>query len=299
MRWRKLGLVFSAREQSEWMVSHAANPVAERRGGDEFRVYFGCRDRRNRSHVAYVDLELADAVRVLRVSREPVLSPGPPGTFDDSGTSMGCLVTTGSRRYLFFLGWNLGVSVPWRNSIGVAVSEGPGKAFIRCSPGPIMDRCTVDPYTLTYPCVLREGRTWKMWYGSCTGWGPDDADLRHVIKYAESDDGISWRRDGTVALELSGSEENTVIRPWVVKEGQLFRMWFCHRGKSYRLGYAESTDGIHWVRQDEKVGLEISPEGWDAEMMAYPCTFEHRGRYYLLYNGNAYGRAGFGVAVAG
>ena len=51
MHWRKLGMVFRGAGQYPWMASHAANPVAESRGGDVYRVYFSCRDRDNRSHV--------------------------------------------------------------------------------------------------------------------------------------------------------------------------------------------------------------------------------------------------------
>ena len=41
----------------------------------------------------------------------------------------------------------------------------------------------------------------------------------------------------------------------------------------------------------------MSAEGWDSEMICYPYVFEHRGRFFMLYNGNGYGKTGFGVAV--
>ncbi len=298
MPGRKLGVVFRSVGQYPWMASHAANPVAEPRGGDVYRVYFGCRDRDNRSHVAFVDVELGDRVRVLDVAREPALTPGAAGTFDDSGTSMGCLVRDGSRTFLYYLGWNLGVTVPWRNSVGLAVREGDDGPFVKHSPAPIVDRAHVDPYTLSYPCVLRDGRRWKMWYGSNLAWGKHETDMFHVIKYAESDDGIHWRREGVVAIDLNLPTEYALCRPWVVKDGLSYRMWFCYRGTAYRLGYAESDDGIHWTRRPELVGLDVSAEGWDSEMVAYASLCRHCGRDYLFYNGNRYGLTGFGVAVA-
>jgi hypothetical protein len=76
-------------------------------------------------------------------------------------------------------------------------------------------------------------------------------------------------------------------------------MWYCyavgHGG--YRIGYAESDDGINWQRKDDKVGIDVSDEGWDSEMVAYPYVFEHDGEKYMLYNGNGYGETGFGYAV--
>jgi hypothetical protein len=297
MRWHKMGLVFGPDGRHDWMVSHAANPVAEHLHDDVFRIYFGCRDAKNRSHIGSADVELGASARLVAVADEPVLSPGPLGTFDDSGTSMGCLVPDGPRTWLFYLGWNLGVTVPWRNSIGLAVRDGLGQPFVKRSLAPLLDRCDADPYTLSYPCVLRDGPRWRMWYGSNLSWGATETDMNHVIKYAESDDGLSWRRDGTVALGLCSPEEFAVCRPWVIQDGAVYRMWYCHRGCSYRLGYAESQDGLRWHRRSEVIGIDVSPDGWDAEMIAYPSVGVHRGRSYLFYNGNRYGRAGFGVAV--
>ncbi len=297
MTWRKLGLVFAANGQREWMVSHAANPVAEHLAGDEFRVYFGCRDRLNRTHIGYVDVELRPQVRVLGVADEPVVAPGPLGGFDDSGASMGWLIHAGEATYLYYLGWNLGVTVPWRNSIGLAVRARPGEPFVKHSPAPLLDRCAADPYTLSYPCVLREGARWRMWYGSNLRWGRQETDMDHVIKYAESADGIHWERQGVIALDLQPPEEYAVCRPCVVKDGGVYRMWYCHRGAAYRLGYAESADGIHWHRRPDEVGIDVSPSGWDSEMQAYPYVFTHGGQRYLLYNGNRYGLTGFGIAI--
>jgi hypothetical protein len=280
------------------MISHAANPIAEPISDDRARVYFGCRDSGNRTHVSFVDMVLADPPRVLAVSNEPVLGPGPAGLFDDSGTSPGCLVRHGIRRYLYYVGWNLGVTVPWRNSIGLAISAAPGEPFLKVSQAPILDRSEEDPYCLSYPWVLRDEGRWRMWYGSNLSWGTRETDMRHVLKYAESDDGIHWRRTGRVVLGLAGEDEYALCRPCVRRAGADYQMWFCHRGSSYRIGLAESADGLAWTRRPGAAGIDVTPGAWDSDMLAYPCVFDHGGRTYLLYNGNGYGRDGFGLAVA-
>lgn len=298
MKWRKRGLVFCPNGEHPWMVSHASNPVAEPRGGNELRVYFSCRDKDNRAHIAFLDIAVnGDKIDVVRVADEPVLAPGPRGTFDDSGTSMACLVCNGDRTLLYYLGWNLGVTVPWRNSIGLAVRTGADGAFTRVSPAPIVDRSAEDPFTLSYPCVLKNGDTWRMWYGSNLSWGETERDMNHVIKYAESDDGIHWRRDGAVALGFHAPDEFAICRPWVVPERRGYRMWFCHRGAAYRIGTAESMDGITWRHSADPPFPDVSITGWDSEMVCYPSLCEHQGRRYLFYNGNRYGLTGFGVAV--
>ena len=231
------------------------------------------------------------------MAREPVVAPGAPGLFDDSGASMGCLVRDGERMLLFYVGWNLGVTVPWRNSIGLAVRDGRDGPFVKASAAPVLDRSAEDPYTLSYPHILRENGVWRMWYGSNLIWGPSPADMRHVIKYAESEDGLRWERRGRTAVGLQGADETAVCRPWVMKDAGRHRMWFCGRGEVYRLGRADSPDGVTWTRDPAGAGLDVSPDGWDSEMIAYPSLFEHRGRRYLLYNGNRYGQTGFGLAV--
>jgi hypothetical protein len=149
--------------------------------------------------------------------------------------------------------------------------------------------------------MIDEG-IWKMWYLSCTGWDKVDGKARHSyhIRYAESDDGLSWQRSGRVCIDYQSKEEYAISRPSVLRDGDLYRMWYSYRGSSrasgYRIGYAESDDGVDWVRKDEEAGIDVSPEGWDSEMIEYPCVFDHFGSRYMLYNGNGYGATGIGLA---
>lgn len=279
------------------MQSHAANPVPEDRGNGMVRIYFSTRDTLQRSSIAWIEIDMKDPARVTRVADTPILTPGLIGSFDDSGCSMGCIVRSGTRRLLYYMGWNLGVTVPWRNSIGLAISDGEDSPFERASIAPIMDRCTADPYTISYPCVIGGGNKWRMWYGSNLSWGASDADMDHMIKYAESDDGIEWRRDGKVVLGSDSPEEYAFARPWVTRDHYLYRMWYAFRGSAYRIGYAESVDGISWTRRDVEAGLDVSLDGWDSLSIEYPSVFDHEGRRYMLYCGNGYGKTGFGLAI--
>jgi len=74
-------------------------------------------------------------------------------------------------------------------------------------------------------------------------------------------------------------------------------MWYSYRGSKYRIGYAESKDGISWIRKDSEVGIDVSSSGWDSDMIEYPHVFDHGGQLYMLYNGNGYGKTGIGLAV--
>ena len=117
------------------------------------------------------------------------------------------------------------------------------------------------------------------------------------IKYAESGDGIHWMRKGIVCIDFKYRGETRIGRPCVIREDEIYKMWYCCAIDTYRIGYAESGDGIHWVRKDEEVGIDVSESGWDSEMICYPFVFEHKGQKYLLYNGDGYGKTGLGYAI--
>ena len=104
--------------------------------------------------------------------------------------------------------------------------------------------------------------------------------------------------EGRVCLDLATDDEYGFGRPFVLKDEGMFKMWYSirSRSKGYRLGYAESADGTHWLRKDEQVGLDVSSEGWDSEMICFGCVQPTRYGTYLFYNGNNYGETGFGVA---
>jgi predicted GH43/DUF377 family glycosyl hydrolase len=297
MKWIKMGRIFSPDGNFPWMQSHAANPVAEYLSEDIFRIYFSCRDKHNRSSIGFIEFDINKPDHVLRVSNRPILEPGEPGLFDDSGASIGCLVFCNNKAFLYYTGWNLGVTVPWRNSIGLAIKNNSDKIFQKYSRVPIVDRSEVDPFSVSYPWVIQDGSVWKMWYGSNLRWGTEHQDMNHVIKYAESSDGIHWDRQGKIAIPLQITGEWGISKPCVIRDNDVYRMWYSYRGESYRIGYAESGDGIRWVRKDDEVGIDVSKSGWDSEMIEYPFVFDHDGERYMLYNGNGYGKSGIGLAV--
>ena len=65
----------------------------------------------------------------------------------------------------------------------------------------------------------------------------------------------------------------------------------------YKIGLATSVDGKVWDKKYDETGIDLSAEGWDSQMMAYPHVLKHDGVFYMLYNGNGFGRDGFGYAV--
>jgi hypothetical protein len=296
MRWSKRGVVVPAPPPLPWASSHAALPVVTTAGGT-LRLFCSSRDSEGRAHVAAgsLDLERGDATFEERAA----ITIGPLGAFDDHGVTSACVAQDGDRMLQYYTGWSLGVTVPFYLSIGCAVSQDGGRTFDKVSPAPVVGRSSVDPFLTASPSVLVESGVWRMWYVSGTDWRLEAGVPRHRynIKYAESSDGIAWRATGRVCIDYRDPSETSIARPCVVRDRDLYRMWFCSRGSAYRIGYAESPDGLTWARLDGDAGIEPSAHGWDSEMQAYPFVFDHAGQRHMLYNGNGYGATGIGHAV--
>jgi predicted GH43/DUF377 family glycosyl hydrolase len=301
--WEKLGHLFVPDGSVPWMRTHAAVPFAERLDRTRYKIYFSARNGENRAQIGWIIVDIDNPSKILAMSHDPVLPLPGTGFFDEDGV-MGCqVIEVGGRKHLYYIGWNRGVSVPMRNAIGLAVSEDGGETFRRYAPGPIMDRDIHDACFVSAMCVAPHDGAYGMWYQSCFEWrdtsnGPQH---RYNIKYAHSRDGITWHREGVAAIDFRYPNEYAITVPRVLSYEGGFVMWYAFRGgpaaETYRIGFARSVDGRQWRRLDEEVDLPASGSGWDSEMICYPFLFEHEGILYMLYNGNGYGRTGFGLAA--
>jgi len=300
MKWTKQGLVFKVSGEKTWMQSHAVVPFAEHLQDDLFRIYFSTRDGNNKSNLGYIEIDISNPNKILKMTSNAILTPGDLGTFDDSGAMGSCIVNFKDSKYLYYQGWNLGVTVPYRNSIGLAISKDKGKNFKKFSIGPILERNYLEPHFVGTPFVLIEDMNWKMWYLSCVKWELRNGKPNpyYHIKFSKSKDGVNWERKGDICIDFKNDKEWAIARPCVQHTGNTFKMWYSYRGeKPYRIGYAESKNGINWERMDDEIGIDVSESGWDSEMIEYPFVFEHKGTTYMLYNGNSYGKTGFGLAI--
>jgi hypothetical protein len=297
--WKKLGRIFEPKGQADWIQKYAWVPTAECRGGDIYRIYFGGRNKDNLSQTGYIEIDIYKPSEILKLTERPVLALGKLGAFDDSLVLPSWIVDRDEKKYMYYIGWMQGRRVPYYAGLGLAVSLDGGESFVRCSAGPLIPRDSVDPYMTASACVLYDEGRWRMWYLSNTIWRLVDGEPlpRYHLRYAESVDGFSWDRKGIVAIDFKSDDEFTIARPCVIRDGDIYKMWYCFRGAAYRIGYAESRDGISWTRKDGEVGIDVSSSGWDSEMVAYPFVFDHGGQRYMLYNGNNFGETGMGLAV--
>ena len=303
--WVRKGRIFTTEDYPDWAGTHAQVPTPLLYD-DRIRVFYADRNSNGKSYTTYVDLDRADPSKVLYCHKEPIIGFGAPGTFDDDGAMPSYALRNDGNVWMYYSGWNRGVTVPYRNSVGIAVSDDDGTTFRRLYEGPVLERCPEEPYIAVTPSIVREGDMWKMWYISGTRWVEVEGKYEpvYVIKYCYSNDGISWTRPNHLCIKPSHDTE-AFSHPNVIKDGDLYRMWYCYRNShdyrdgagAYRIGYAESKDGLDWTRMDDVHGLPKSAEGWDSTMTCYPFVMKIDNRIVMFYNGNGFGRTGFGYAV--
>lgn len=302
MAWKKRGLIFKVEQQYPWLQSHAQLPVADLISENTVRVYFAGRSIQSFSSIGYVDLDVKNNFNIINISEQPVLSPGKIGHFDEHGVFPASIINYNNKKYLYFIGWNQGYKQPlFYASIGLAVSEDNGNTFKKISNVPVMSRSEYDPCLVTSPNVFLENNIWKMTYVSGVKWELVDEQLKsfYHIKYAESDNGIDWKRDGTICIDFRDEKETNIARSAVIKENGVYKMWFCYvyDTAKYRMGYAESYDCKTWIRKDAEAGITISENDFDSEMTCYPNIIVINGKKHMFYNGNSFGKQGFGLAI--
>jgi hypothetical protein len=298
VNWRKLGRVYVAAGQRPWQQTHAYCPTPHLLdGGDRIRVFCAFLDVERVGRLGWVDVDGRDPTRVLAVSERPALDVGAPGCFDDNGVTPLSICEVDGRLRLYYAGWQLGVRARYFLFTGLAESADGGESFQRVSEAPVLDRSDGELITRTGVHVRRGGAGWRMWYAGGSAWV--GAKPTYDLRYLESADGVSWGRSGLVCLRPQAGELG-FGRPSVLDNGGTLRMWYSLRtvALGYRIGYAESADGVAWERRDDRAGIDVSTSGWDSEMVCLSCLLPTPHGTYLFYNGNNYGETGFGVAVA-
>lgn len=297
MKWKKLGQIYHCRPIDEYLLSHASNPLAVHLKDDIYRVFFSGRNKNNKSSVGYVDIDVVKRISI-RVCERVVMKYGSESSFYSHGISIGNMYQVGDKKYIQFMGWKIRKDEHWKGVIGRFLLKDdlntlildPKEVYIGCD--------NEDKISLSYSWVIKDEGIYKMWYGSTLSWTSENGEMIHVIKYATSKDGESWEKHG-IAIPYEIGIAQAFSRPSVIKDNKGYHMWFSYRsgdGTKYRIGYAHSFDGITWDRKKDS-GIYVSREGWDSEMICYPFVFDHKGNRYMLYNGNGYGKTGFGLAV--
>jgi sucrose-6-phosphate hydrolase SacC (GH32 family) len=280
---------------------------------DRVRFYVTMRqldsDKKYKGQIVYVDTDF-DFQHIIGVSKHFPIALGDLGTFDEHGIFPMNVLRHEDKIYGFTSGLSRRKSVSLETSIGLAISHDNGETFVKHGTGPILSANLHEPFLVCDAFVLHENNEFLMWYIYGIKW-IQNAEVNglesrvYKIAFARSKDAISWQNSSERIISNVIGEDECQALPTVCKIGNRYHMYFCYRsaigfrdttGKGYRLGYAYSDDLITWTRDDQMGGLELSEDGWDSEMMCYPHLFKVQNKVFIAYNGNAFGKEGFGIA---
>lgn len=300
MKWKKKGLIYAPDKGLWWSQFYGMMPTPEfLKTENIIRVYFGITDTDKNGRATYIDLDADNPSKIIYRHNNFILDIGGIGMFDDSGVIPSSIVNVNRKKYLYYVGFQRCVKVPYMLFSGLAINEN-NQGFVRYSDAPIIDRNSLNAVSNAAPYVIRHDGIFKMWFWLGKEWTTVNNKLyiKAEICYAESSDGLQWNLFDKPCIKLNPEKEFSVGRPCVIFEDGKYKMWYSVRTleKLYRLGYAESPNGIDWLRRDEESGIDVSESGWDSEMICYPAVIKVKNKTFLFYNGNNNGETGFGYA---
>ena len=303
MKQQDYGRIFIPQEYG---IEYAKSPQAII--FDDFvRIYFSyCVPDHGKliSKVGFLDYDKSFH-KIRRVVTE-VIKDAVLGAFDEHGIFPFSPFRDGHTVKAITCGWSRRQSVSVEGGLGLAVSYNDGETFERVGDGPVLTAWLHEPFLIADGFVVKMSESnYKMFYIYGTGWhryqGFRQPERTYRIAAAESDNLLEWKRNGRQLIPEKFSEEAQAL-PTVVKWRGLWHMFFCYRHtvdfrdnsrNAYRIGYAYSKDLENWMRDDDKISIPL--EEWCGEMQCYPNAFVMEGDLYLLYNGNHFGKNGFGL----
>ena len=298
--WQKKGLVY---EPSLPGFSHGSHPCAIHYKDDIFIVAFTSRDKNQHSHIFLCYAEVTENGMRLIGQPKMALMPGEKGFFDCDGVISVCFVEQNGTHYLYYVGWQNLPDGLWCCDTGRSILDPHKLELHKEFLGPVFGRDKHNPLFAAATAFHIKDNVWHSWYNSGKSWQKQDNGWKHFygIHHAHSNNGIEWHCDSNMCIPFADEYEYAFGRPSVYYSNDRYYMWFAHRATkeidTYRIGFATSIDGLNWDRDDSLSGIDVSQTGWDSEMICYPYIIEHKNQLYMLYNGNNYGKTGFGLAV--
>jgi hypothetical protein len=315
IKLRNQGIIFNIDEFKPFADYQFAQSPQLLAFEDHYRVYFSSRPKNlvngmPISEVLYVDFDI-DFKEIVDHSRKEVLDKPILGAFDEHGIfPFHPFRTSDNELFAYLSGWSRRKSVPVETGIGIAKSVDDGKTFTRIGPGPILTASLNEPFLVGDPYVVEQNSLLHMFYIAGVEWKYFDSETSpqrvYKIKKATSTDGINWIKNKDELISDTIGPDECQALPTVIKNKEEFIMAFCFRSAfgfrtepklGYRLDFATSKDLLNWDRGNINVSISEHKSGWDRDMQCYPNFSQLQGKLHLLYNGNNFGKSGFGLAV--
>jgi len=247
--------------------------------GDKLHMWLSWRDLHS---IAYSESE--DGVHWT--GPRIVLEVDPGIEWEKSDVNRPHVLKVGNTWYMWYTGQN---RERQRSAIGLATSR-DGLHWERIEANPVLEPTGGwEKNSIMCPHVLYESGKFRMWYSAGEMYEPD------AIGYAESEDGIHWRREPSnpVLRPAGGWESDRVTAACIVPRENdylAFYIGFAEGFEKAQIGMARSADGIHnWERYPRNPIIKPGPPGsWDDCNVYKPYVIYFRGQWYLWYNASRF-----------
>jgi len=311
-----MGLIFDVRDKDNFFcgkqLNFAQSPQIVQIQ-DFNRVFFTSRQLDEKSgkwfsQPFFVDFN-SDFSRQLTAPKLVFLEKTKLGTFDEHGIFPFSPLKVNNKIYAFSTGWSRRKSVSVETGIGLLVSHDYGESFERFGDGPILSASLHEPYLVCDGFVRFFKDKYWLWYIYGTNWlqpaNQMEPERTYKITVTTSNSLFEWKTQnfGQIVPSRIGHLECQALPSVLINNDDDLEMVFCYRQtldfrknpqNSYKIGYAWSNDGKFWLRDDEK--LNIIRSNFDSEMQCYPHLVSTISGRFLLFNGNEFGKYGFGAA---
>ena len=283
--------------------------------GEKYRMYYWGTgdDRKNRILMAESYVEKPNDWKPLGSA----LEPQEDNEYNCVGPGFPFVMRVNDKIWhMYYCGWGKpreDKKIP--NTTGLAVSEDGGLTWKYHSDKPVIpcDR-SYDNSGTGSVFVLRESGEFRLYYTSIGDYfnKPDGVQAYNGdvipligIAYAVSDDGINFRKPYDNLL-IKPREFDTepyeyiCSKPWIVKDGGVYRMWVNTCGTRYRVRSLVSDDGLtwNWNQSGELGEMAVGEAGaFDDNQRSYATVVKYGDEYRCWYTGNTFGFTGIGFAT--
>ena len=307
MKWIKKGILFEPKSQTPWMKKYGILPTPYyMEEKNVIRIFFGTSAEDNICKITFIDVNADNPSEIIYLHTSPLLSEGEAGLFDEHGLNPSQIVWINHAPYLFYIGYQRLNSLPYLLFCSYAELNLQLDQVVYRKKVPLLDRTDNEPHIRSAITIVKKDDEYLFWYVSAYKWELMNTPIfqnkklpNYHIKFGKTKNFESFDIYPEPVIYPINENEFGFGRPWCIFENGIFKMWYSLRRRNitYRIGYAESTDGIHWIRKDMDAGIDVSNYGWDSEMICYPAVLKVKDKTYMFYNGNQNGLTGFGYAV--
>ena len=221
----------------------------------------------------------SDGLNWTSYSPNPVLFPGPYGTWDSHAVTPGTIIKDGGIYRMYYNGWADQYGA-WH--IGLATST-DGINWEK-HPQPILSGTSGWEYQIGASSVIKIDGTYYLYY-----YGRNLPNYK--IGVATSTDGINFTRytGNPILTNQEIWEHNGVLYASVIEDNTQLKMVYMSTGIN-GFGFATSSDGLNWTKANNNPFFtnENTSNGWAAGKIAYPNMIKVPNETRIYYSGNNY-----------